>query len=62
MINTLIHHIRHAAKAAGVRWSADCDAELQAEQEALEARFEQLEAQVRALQERLDTPDWRDRR
>lgn len=67
MLEAILHHVRQAAQRAGVNWSSDCDAELQAEAEDIERRFtthrerlDDLEARIEKLEE--GTGAWRDRR
>ena len=57
VLPTLMYHVRQAAIAAGVKWSSDCDAELERVTETIERRFERFEQQVTSLTERGDTPD-----
>lgn len=59
----VIHHIETAAKKAGVKFDADCRAELVNEFEALDQRLEAIETRLDELER---TPafveNWRDRR
>lgn len=48
MLGSWVYHIRQAAKAAGVRWSSDCDAELEGDREELERRLVAAEEQAAA--------------
>lgn len=66
---SVMHHLEQAARKAGVQFDGECRAELEADFDAAEARIARLEAALVGLKEgtadlidRLDTPDWRERR
>jgi hypothetical protein len=64
MFNALLHHLGRAVDQKGrtVFADPDCRAETVAEVEALEHRISELERALEAVVERIDQPDWRERR
>lgn len=54
MFEAFVFHVRQAAERAGVKWSTDCTAELEADREELERRFVKAAERVAALEARVD--------
>jgi uncharacterized protein YceH (UPF0502 family) len=55
LLSPVRHHLARIAKKAGAGWDPDCDTELIAELEALEARLQDMESRLLELEKTLDS-------